>query len=223
MQLNPKSTLIFSGVTIAVLVSGFFLWLVITDPSRVQGMGIIAIFLVSMMSHATMVARDVFIPLFFALAPLYNPILLGAAAGLGGAFGDLIPYLLGLGISEILVQKTSKTEDLISKWVNKYGLWVIVIVAMTPLPDLPILMLAGTRRLPFRKLLVIEAFGKTVLYSVGAYVGGWVFELLIGTVGGFYANIILVVFSVVFSLLLTWPPSRDWLFMFLDRYLPSVS
>ena len=221
--MNPKSTLIFGGVTIAVLVSGFFLWFVITDPSKVQSMGIIAIFLVSMMSHATMVARDVFIPLFFALTPLYNPILLGAAAGLGGALGDLIPYLLGLGISEILVQKTSKTEDLISKWVNKYGLWVIVIVAMTPLPDLPILILAGTRRLPFKKLLVIEAFGKTILYSIGAYIGGWVFELLIGTVGGFYANIILVVFSIVFSLLLTWPPSRDWLFMLLDRYLPSAS
>ncbi len=57
--------------------------------------GLGGVFLVSLLSHATMVARDIFVPLFLTLSRFYNPLILGAAAGVGGALGDLVPYLLG--------------------------------------------------------------------------------------------------------------------------------
>jgi len=219
--MNKKAYLTIGGVTLTALVSGYVLLLFFTDTARVEQMGLGGIFLISMLSHATMVARDIFVPVFLALTPIYHPIILGAAAGIGGAVGDIIPYLLGLGVAETVERQDSKAEALVDKWIKKYGLWAVLAVAMTPLPDLPVVMLAGTRRLPFAKLVLIEAIGKTVLYSLAAFVGGWVFELLIGAVGSWVASVGMVVVSIVFSVALTWPPSRDWLFNLLDRFIPG--
>ncbi len=219
--MNKKAYLTIAGVTATALVSGYILLLFFTDMASVEEMGLWGIFLTSLLSHATMVARDIFVPLFLALTPIYNPIILGATAGIGGAIGDIIPYLLGLGVAETVERTEGKAENLVDKWIKKYGLWAVLVVAMTPLPDLPVVMLAGTRRLPFTKLVLIEAAGKTVLYSLGAYVGGWVFEILIGAVGSWLASIGMVVGSIIFSIALTWPPSRDWLFGFLDRFIPG--
>jgi membrane protein YqaA with SNARE-associated domain len=219
--LNKRAYLTIGGVALTAVVSGYILLLFFTDATRVEEMGLAGVFLISMLSHATMVARDIFVPVFLALTPLYNPIILGAAAGIGGAIGDIIPYVLGIGVAETVEKQGSKAEALVDKWIKKYGLWAILVVAMTPLPDLPVVMLAGTRRLPFTKLVLIEAIGKTALYSVGAYVGGWIFELLIGAVGSWVASVGMVVVSIVFSVALTWPPSRDWLFNLLDRFIPG--
>jgi membrane protein YqaA with SNARE-associated domain len=219
--LNKKAYLTIAGVAATALVSGYILLLFFTDTARVEEMGLAGIFIVSLLSHATMVARDIFVPLFLALSPMYNPVILGACAGIGGAIGDIIPYLLGLGVAETVEKTGSKAENLVDKWMRKYGLWAVLVVAMTPLPDLPVVMLAGTRRLPFTKLVLIEAVGKTALYSVGALVGGWVFELLIGAVGSWLASAGMLVGSIVFSVALTWPPSRDWLFNLLDRFIPG--
>jgi len=219
--MNRRAYLMIAGVVATALVSGYLLLLFFTDTARVEEMGLWGIFIVTLLSHSTMVARDIFVPLFLALTPLYNPILLGVAAGVGGAIGDIIPYLLGLGVAETVESAGGRAEDLVGKWIKKYGLWAVLVVAATPLPDLPVVMLAGTRRLPLHKLLVIEAVGKTALYSVGAWVGGWIFGLLIGAVGSTIASVGMVVVSIVFSIALTWPPSRDRLFRLLDRFIPG--
>ena len=219
--MNKRAYLTITGVTVTALVSGYLLLLLFTDNTRLEAMGLGGIFAASLLSHATMVARDIFVPLFLALTPFYHPVILGVSAGIGGAVGDIIPYLLGLGVAETIEDKGSRAEDLVGRWIKKYGLWAVLIVAMTPLPDLPVIMLAGTRRLPFAKLVLLEATGKTVLYSIGAFVGGRVFELLIGVVGSWAASIGMVVASILFSIALTWPPSRDWLFGVLDRLIPG--
>lgn len=221
IALNKRAYLTITGVTVTALVSGYLLLLLFTDNTRLEAMGLGGIFAASLLSHATMVARDIFVPLFLALTPFYHPVILGVSAGIGGAVGDIIPYLLGLGVAETVEDKGSRAEDLVGRWIKKYGLWAVLIVAMTPLPDLPVIMLAGTRRLSFAKLLLLEATGKTVLYSIGAFVGGRVFELLIGVVGSWVASIGMVTASILFSIALTWPPSRDWLFGILDRLIPG--
>lgn len=219
--MNKRAYLMIGGVAVTALVSGYLLLLLFTDSARLEAMGLGGVFVASLLSHATMVARDIFVPLFLALSHLYHPVVLGACAGIGGAIGDIIPYLLGLGVAESVEKTGSKAENLVDKWIKKYGLWAILVVAMTPLPDLPVVMLAGTRRLPFTKLVLLEAVGKTALYSVGAFVGGWIFELLIGVVGSWLASAGMLVGSIVFSVALTWPPSRDWLFDLLNQFIPG--
>jgi membrane protein YqaA with SNARE-associated domain len=219
--MERRAILTIAGVSATALVSGYLLLLLFTDTSQVEAMGLGGIFAVTLLSHSTMVARDIFIPLFLALTPFYNPILLGVAAGIGGAIGDIVPYLLGLGVAESVESGGGRAEDLVGRWLKKYGLWAVLVVAMTPLPDLPVVMLAGTRRLPLHKLLIVEVVGKSTLYVLGAWVGRGIFSLLIGAVGSTIASVGMVVASILFSIALTWPPSRDWLFKFLDRFIPG--
>jgi membrane protein YqaA with SNARE-associated domain len=218
--LKTKAVVSVLGVSATAIISGLLLWRMLFGGEDITSLGLGGIFLASMLSHLTMVARDLFVPLFIPLTALYHPVLLGFSAGVGGAIGDVSAYALGWGVSESLEGK-NKTEDLVDRWVSKYGLWAILVVAATPLPDLPIVMLAGSRRLPLKKLLVIEAAGKTALYSVGAFFGGRVFEVLIGAVGGLTASALLVVASIAFTFLITWGPSRDYIFGLIEKVVPS--
>jgi membrane protein YqaA with SNARE-associated domain len=218
--LKTKAVVSVLGVSATAIISGLLLWRMLFGGEDITSLGLGGIFLASMLSHLTMVARDLFVPLFIPLTALYHPVLLGFSAGVGGAIGDVSAYALGWGVSESLEGK-NKTEDLVDRWVSKYGLWAILVVAATPLPDLPIIMLAGSRRLPLKKLLVIEAAGKTALYSVGAFFGGRVFEVLIGAVGGLTASALLVVASIAFTFLITWGPSRDYIFGLIEKFVSS--
>ena len=94
-MIDRKAILTITGVSVAAIVSGYFLLLLFTDISRVEAMGLEGIFIVTLLSHATMVARDIFVPLFLALTPLYNPILLGVTAGLVERSGTLYPTYWG--------------------------------------------------------------------------------------------------------------------------------
>jgi membrane protein YqaA with SNARE-associated domain len=218
--LKTKAVVSVLGVSATAIISGLLLWGMLFGGEDITSLGLGGIFLASMLSHLTMVARDLFVPLFIPLTALYHPVLLGFSAGVGGAIGDVSAYALGWGVSESLEGK-NKTEDLVDRWVSKYGLWAILVVAATPLPDLPIVMLAGSRRLPLKKLLVIEAAGKTALYSVGAFFGGRVFEVLIGAVGSLTASALLVVASIAFTFLITWGPSRDYIFGLIEKFVSS--
>jgi len=218
--LKTRAVVSILGVSATVIISGFLLWRMLLSGEEVTSLGLGGIFLASMLSHLTMVARDLFVPLFIPLTAIYHPVLLGFAAGVGGAIGDVSAYALGWGVSESLEGK-SKTKDLVGRWVDKYGLWAILVVAATPLPDLPIVMLAGSRRLPFKKLLVLEALGKTTLYSLGAFFGGRVFEILIGAVGSLTASALVVVASIAFTFLITWGPSRDRIFGLIEKFVSS--
>jgi membrane protein YqaA with SNARE-associated domain len=218
--LRTRAVVSILGVSATALISGFILWGMLFGGKDVTSFGLGGMFLVSMLSHLTMVARDIFVPLFIQLTPLYHPILLGLVAGVGGAIGDVSAYALGWGVSESFGGK-SKTDDLVGRWVNRHGLWAVLIVAATPLPDLPVVMLAGSKRLPFRKLLVAEAAGKVAWYSVGALFGGSVFEALTGAVGSLTASALVVVASVAFTFLITWGPSRDYIFGLIEKFIPS--
>ena len=88
------------------------------------------------------------------------------------------------------------------------------------MPDTPILILAGSSQLSFKKLLLVEGIGKTALYSLGAFVGSFVMEDLTGTVGGLYASAAIVVLSIVFCILVTWNRSRKALFGWLEKLIP---
>jgi uncharacterized membrane protein YdjX (TVP38/TMEM64 family) len=134
----------------------------------------------------------------------------------GAAIGEVTTYFLGWGVAEGL-EEMSDAEDRIARWINKYGLWAVLLVALTPLPDTPVIILAGSRKLPFSKLAVVEVFGKSILYSVGALMGG-----LESTIGTFLASILMVVGSLIFSIVVTWKPTRDLLFGWMERLIPRM-
>jgi membrane protein YqaA with SNARE-associated domain len=215
-----KKRALFSilGVISVALISGLLLWKFMVKGDDLGQLGIIGVLIAALLSHLTVVARDMFIPLLLPLAAVYHPILLGVAAGTGAAIGEVTTYFLGWGVAES-VTSFSESEDKIAVWVNKYGLWAVLLVALTPLPDTPIVILAGSRKLPFVRLTIVEILGKSTLYSVGAFMGGLVYGGLENTIGTILASTIMVIGSLILSIAVTWKPTRDLLFGWAERLI----
>jgi membrane protein YqaA with SNARE-associated domain len=219
--MKKQAWISIGGVIIVAALSFGLLWRLMVQGDDLGQMGLIGVFLASMLSHLTVVARDMFIPLFLPLASVYHPVILGSFAGTGAAIGEVTTYFLGWGVAETMEAPT-EAEDRIARWIKKYGLWAVLLVALTPLPDTPIVILAGSKKLPFGKLAVVEILGKSVLYSVGALMGGLVYGGLEDTVGTVIASSLMVVGSLVFSIAVTWKPSRDVIFGWLERLVPQM-
>ena len=220
MLVKKRALLSIASVAAIAVVSAVVLWETLIAQRSLGQIGLGSIFLVSMISHMTIVARDMFLPMLLSLSSSYNPLLLGIFAGWGGALGDVSSYFLGWGIGESVRDKQEGNEDHLTRWIKRYGLWAVLLFSVTPLPDTPILILAGSSQLSFKKLLLVEGIGKTALYSLGAFVGSFVMEDLTGTVGGLYASAAIVVLSIVFCILVTWNKSRKALFGWLEKLIP---
>ena len=214
--MKTRAMISLTAVAVVAALSGVVLWRWTMDPETLGQFGLGGIFIASMLSHLTVVARDMFIPMFLPLASVYNPLVLGARAGIGAAIGELTTYFLGWGVAESF-GKGVEDDSRLSRWIRKYGLWAVLFVAVTPLPDTPIVLLAGSRKLPFAKLFAVECIGKTALYTLGAVVGGIVFTGLTGSVGSMTASVVMVVGSLIFSVLVTWKKSRDMIFGWFER------
>jgi membrane protein YqaA with SNARE-associated domain len=214
--MRSRAVVSIVAVAVVAVLSGVVLWRWTIDPETLGQFGLGGIFLASMLSHLTVVARDMFIPMFLPLASVYNPLVLGASAGIGAAIGEITTYFLGWGVAETILENQGE-DNRLSRWIRRYGLWAVLLVAVTPLPDTPIILLAGSNKLPFGKLFVVECVGKTALYSVGAVVGGVVFTGLTGAVGGITASVLMVAGSLLFCILVTWKKSRDLIFGWFER------
>jgi membrane protein YqaA with SNARE-associated domain len=219
--MNKRGWVSIIGVVAVALISGGLLWRLMAQGETLGRLGLAGVFVAAMLSHLTVVARDMFVPLFLPLASVYHPIVLGSAAGAGAAIGEVTTYFLGWGVAESMEAMTG-AEDKIAKWIKRYGLWAVLLVALTPLPDTPIVILAGSRKLPFRRLLAIEVLGKSALYSVGAVVGGLVYGSLESSLGTFVASGLMVVGSLVFCVAVTWRPSRDWIFGWMEKIISII-
>ena len=204
-------------VIIAVFSSVLFYEMAVVHNTLGQ-LGLPGIFLASLLSHLTVVARDMFIPLFLPLTNLYSPILLGALAGWGGALGEVTAYYWGWGITRSVEE--SGMDDRVSEWIRRYGLLAILLVAMTPLPDTPLVLLAGSSRFSLLKLLLVEGVGKTLLYSLGALFGGVLFTGMTNLFGSLATSAIIVAASTIFCLLVSWRKGRESLFRWIRRLLP---
>ncbi len=207
--MRRRAVFSIAAVVVTALISSLILWRWLQNPESIRQYGLVSIFLLSMVSHLTVVARDMFIPVYLPLASVYHPLAMGVAAGIGAAVGEVTTYFLGWGVAESIGEDD---DSRLSRWIRRYGLWAVLLVAVTPLPDTPIVLLAGSNRLPFAKLFAVECLGKTALYSVGALVGGFVFVGLSGVVGGLTASILMVAGSLAFCVLVTWKKSRDMIF-----------
>ena len=217
-KLRHRAVISIIGVSATAVLSAAFLWLLLVDGRSLGQLGLVGVFSASLLSHLTVVARDMFVPMYLHLTSVYHPIVLGASAGVGAALGEVTTYLLGWGIAET-IERQGKVDNRLAGWIRRYGIWAVLLVAATPLPDTPLVLLAGSNRLPLGRLLIVECVGKTTLYSLGAVVGGFVFTGLTGLFGGLAASLLVLAASILFCILITWEKGRNFVFGRFDRLL----
>ena len=215
--MRKKAIANIAAVILTAVISAIILYETMFTGGMLQEAGLLGIFLASMFSHLTVIGRDLFVPAFINLMVLYNPLVLGFSAGLGAALGEVTTYYWGMGIQEAFQENSQ--SSVVTKWIKKYGLIAILLVAASPLPDTPIVLLAGTARFPFKKFLAIQIIGKTTYYSLGAVLGNVVFLGLSNYVEEWILLAVVLAGSLVLCVTASWSKSREWILRLLRKIL----
>jgi membrane protein YqaA with SNARE-associated domain len=215
--MRKRAIVNITAVILTAVISAIILYQTLFAGHLLQEAGLLGIFLASMFSHLTVIGRDMFVPAFINLMKYYNPVVLGFSAGLGAAIGEVTTYYWGMGIQEAF--KEDSQSQIVKRWIGKYGFVAILLVAASPLPDTPIVLLAGTTRFPFRKFLIIQMIGKTTYYSLGAVVGGAIFQGLSSFMEEWVLSAVVLAGSIVLCVMASWSKSREWILRLLRKIL----
>jgi membrane protein DedA with SNARE-associated domain len=138
------------------------------------------------------------------LSNVLNPLVLGIAAGLGGAVGKTTSYFLGRSGYLLSKERTRKNMDTLRSLAGKYGDLAVFIFAATPLPDDICFVPIGVVRFPFWRFLLANTAGKLVLAIAVAYLGRayFVFATVFLQESTTVATIAIMVVTVVMTILL---------------------
>ena len=150
------------------------------QAERLQAYGYPGIFLISILSNATVILPAPGLAITFALGAVFHPIGVALAAGAGAALGELTGYLAGFSSRGIV--DDSPTYERIRKWTEQHGGWAILVLAFIPNPLFDLGgAAAGALGMPVRTFLFWAWIGKTLKMLLFAYAGSasldWLFNL----------------------------------------------
>lgn len=135
-------------------------------------LGYAGVFLVMLVSNATVVfpLPGLAVASLFAFA--LNPWLLGLSGGLGAGLGEITGYLAGYGGTAFIEEKKMKQYARIKKWIHSKnnGLAIIFILSAIPNPFFDLAgIAAGSSKYPWQKFLLACIAGKIVQVTIIAH------------------------------------------------------
>ena len=174
------------GLTIVRLLAFFlvvalsvFVYAMRDKAEDLAAFGYPGIFLFALLTNATIFLPAPGVALVFAMGAIFNPLLVGIAAGAGGALGELSGYLAGF--SGQAVVENGKLYQRLVRWVGEYGFWSILILAAIPNPTFDIAgVAAGVLKQPIHKFLLAVLIGVTIKMILFAYAGAYSLTWVLG-------------------------------------------
>jgi len=141
--------------------------------AELEGYGYLGAFLVSLVSNATIILPAPGLLIILALGTAFPPVLVGLAAGIGAAIGEMTCYMVGYSGQGIVENRRLYGKSV--QWLKRWGALTVFIFAATPLPFDVMGIAAGLLRFPFWKFFLACWLGKTVVNILAAYAGlyGW--------------------------------------------------
>jgi membrane protein YqaA with SNARE-associated domain len=140
--------------------------------------GYLGVFLVSLITSATIILPAPGIIIILALGTVLSPVLVGLTAGTGAALGEMTAYLAGFSGRGLVENR--RLYNRLEGWLNtKWGVIVIFVFAATPLPFDILGIVAGVLRFPIWKFFIACWLGKTTFWMVTALLGAWWWEGLL--------------------------------------------
>lgn len=140
--------------------------------------GYLGVFILALLCNMTFfLPAPVVVPIY-ALGVTHNPILLGISSGLGSTIGEFSSYIIGVASKKIIDDRYKRQVQITRRLLDKYGMMLIFIFALTPLPDDLLLVTFGIVDYDLRKAFTAMLAGK-ILMNIGvAYAGRYSFPTL---------------------------------------------
>lgn len=141
------------------------------DQIRQLGvLGYPGIFLINLLSSATLFAIAPGFVAVIALGGTLNPVLVGLFAGAGAAVGETTGYLAGVGGKAILEDKPIYAA--FHRWIERYGPFAILVMAALPNPLFDVGgLIAGATGMPLWQFMLATWIGKSIRFTVLAFFG----------------------------------------------------
>ena len=151
------------GITVAIIA--------LRDQFRNLGAyGLLGVFVISLVSNATVIIPVPGLAVVFAVGGALPPIQVGLVAALGMTLGELTGYLAGYG-GGVVIENRQRYEQ-IRRYMGKYGLGTIIVLAAIPNPFFDVAGLAaGALKMPLWKFLLACFVGKAIKAVAFAYAG----------------------------------------------------
>lgn len=139
-------------------------------------LGYPGIFLLALLSNATILFPAPGVAVVFAMGGLFNPIGVALAAGTGGAIGELSGYVAGLS-GQAVIERMDIYER-IAPYIRKYGPWAILVLAAIPNPFFDLAgAAAGVLKMPIGHFFLAAWAGQIIKMFIFAFAGslslGW--------------------------------------------------
>lgn len=177
------------GVVVILAALSVVFYLFRDQVQLLQYLGYPGIFLINLIASASIVLPIPALPFVFGMAALessagvkaFSVFWLGVAAAIGSSLGEMSGY--AAGFSGRAVMERSPVYDRLHKWTERYGVIVIVVLAIIPNPLFDMAgIAAGTLRMPLWKFFVATLIGKLIKMWLVAYAGanaiGWIARLM---------------------------------------------
>jgi membrane protein YqaA with SNARE-associated domain len=138
--------------------------------AELAAIGSPGIFLVSLLGNATIILPAPSLALVFAMGSALPPILVGLAAGIGEALGELTGYAAGFGGRAAI--ENQETYHRLAAWMRRRGGITVFVLSTIPNPFFDLAgIAAGTLRYPVWRFLLFCWLGKTIKTTLVAWAG----------------------------------------------------
>jgi len=145
--------------------------------SALQAYGYVGAFLIAVLGSVVPFLPVPYLIPVVLMAERLDPLILGVAAGVGGAVGKLTSYALGRVGRKLLRERDRRKMTALGKMVGKYGMLAVFLFALTPLPDDIIYVPIGLTRFSLARFMFANALGKIALSWIVAYGGRAYFDV----------------------------------------------
>ncbi len=135
-----------------------------------ESYGYLGIFVISVLGNATIILPVPVILTAFLGGGIFNPILVGLVSSFGATIGELTGYVAGRS-GRVVIENNPKFAK-IEKWMTKYGLWTIFVLAVIPNPAFDLAgIVSGATKIPVWKYFLVTWAGKFIKFMGFALLG----------------------------------------------------
>lgn len=161
-----------AGLFLLLLLSGLVAWRMGARLQELSALGYPGIFVLMAISGSAYFPVPG-PPAVVVAGAIWNPLLVGLAAGLGNSTGEMTSFLIGRTAADALqAYRGARFIVLLERLLGRYGFVTILVLASIPNPTFHALtLLAGSTGYSARRYWLACAIGNTIKYSAMAGVG----------------------------------------------------
>ncbi len=165
--------IVLPAVTIGlVIVISILLYVFRGEIAALKNYAYFGVFVVSLLSSATVLIPVPGIVIFVPLLLTLNPVLVGVVGAAGSIIGECTAWAAGRSGSDLASK--GKTYLRVERWMKKRGSLIVFLFAALPILPMDVAgIVAGALRYPLWKFVVVGFGGKIIKYVSLMLIAAW--------------------------------------------------